>query len=131
MTPDLINSGFEFSGGLMVCLHVRSLLGDKRVLGVNVWGSAAMTLWGIWNLWYYPHLGQWASFFGGLLIVAANAVWLGLALWYSSPDLRAQFGYLWKCPVCEGRGHVPKPVTLAPQICPCCWGQGYCPPQKP
>lgn len=40
------------------------------------------TLWGVWNIYYYPSLNQWCSFAGGLVIVAANALWVGLMLRY-------------------------------------------------
>lgn len=38
--------------------------------------------WGIWNLFFYPSLGQWYSFVGGIALVAGNTVWVALALRY-------------------------------------------------
>jgi hypothetical protein len=39
---------------------------------------------GFWNLFYYPHLDQWLSFAGGVLIVLANTVWIAMAVHYGS-----------------------------------------------
>jgi hypothetical protein len=78
MTPDMINGLFECVGGLLVLLHCRAVLRDRAVAGVSPIATALFTLWGIWNLFYYPHLGQWFSFAAGLVIVAANGWWLFL-----------------------------------------------------
>jgi len=40
------------------------------------------TSWGMWNLFYYPHLGQWYSFAGGVFIVSVNTFWLGQIIYY-------------------------------------------------
>lgn len=81
--PDLINGAFECFGGVFLVLNIRTLLRDKQVKGIH-WGSTIFfTSWSLWNMWYYPHLDQWASFYGGLFICAANVVWLSLRLYYS------------------------------------------------
>lgn len=84
MTPDTINALFELGGALLTALNIRALLRDKTTKGV-VWPvNAFFTAWGAWNLYYYPALGQWISFAAGVLLVAANAVWVGLAVHYAS-----------------------------------------------
>lgn len=81
-TPDLINGLFEAIGGITLWMDVRRLLRDKIVKGV-VWQFRAFFFaWGVWNLFYYPHLDQWLSFGGGLVIVIANCVWVALAIRY-------------------------------------------------
>lgn len=82
MTPDLINGLFEFVGGLLILNHCRAVLRDKAVAGVSIVSTIVFTLWGVWNLYYYPALNQWWSFCGGLLIVAANALWVALMFRY-------------------------------------------------
>ena len=79
---DGANGLFECAGGLMNWTNVAAIWRDKKVRGVNVWASAFFTAWGFWNLYYYPHLNQWASFVGGLFIVSANAAWVYLAIKY-------------------------------------------------
>jgi len=37
---------------------------------------------GLWNLYYYPSLDQWASFVVGVFVVTANIAWIGLILYY-------------------------------------------------
>lgn len=79
---DLINGAYEMLCGFAILLHVRTLYKDKKVHGVNWIATSFMASWGIWNLYYYPHLGQWMSFYGGLFIVVANAIWLGMMIYY-------------------------------------------------
>ena len=96
-TPDLINAGFEGLGGLMMWTNVRALYRDKQLKGVNIWATVMFNAWGVWNLWYYPHLGQWVSFGGGLVIVSANSVWVWLAFRYRWAAKQQLYGL---CPVC-------------------------------
>lgn len=80
--PDLINGAFEFVGGGFVWMNVWQILKDRGHAGVYVPGVIVFTSWGVWNLYYYPSLGQWASFVGGLSIVVANAAWVTLMLMF-------------------------------------------------
>lgn len=73
---------FELIGGCLLWLNVAKLYEDKQVRGVNWITYAFFACWGIWNLYYYPHLGQWLSFVGGLNVVLANTVWVWMALYY-------------------------------------------------
>ncbi len=81
--PDLINGLFEAVGGFLILNHARVLWNDKMVKGVSILSTAIFTSWGFWNLYYYPHLDQWLSFAGGLLIVAANTLWVTMMLYYT------------------------------------------------
>jgi hypothetical protein len=81
-TADLINGSFEFVGSLMLWRNVAQLYRDKMVRGVHWSATGFFAAWGYWNLFYYPHLGQWLSFSGGVSIVAANTIWLGQMLYY-------------------------------------------------
>ena len=80
--PDLINSLFEFTAGCLIWLNVRALKEEKIIKGVRILPTTIFFFWGIWNLYYYPHLTQWASLVGGTSIVAANLAWLFLAFRY-------------------------------------------------
>jgi len=79
--PDLINGLFECCGGFFIALSVRKLHRDKKVKGVSWVHAAFFSAWGYWNLFYYPHLGQWLSFAGGVFLVAVNTLWL-CQMWY-------------------------------------------------
>lgn len=79
---DAINAAFEASGGIMNCVNCLQLYRDKRVSGVSITAQMFFAGWGFWNLFYYPHLGQWFSFAGGLPIVLANVAWVVMALYY-------------------------------------------------
>jgi uncharacterized membrane protein YfcA len=81
--PDAINGTYELCGGFFLLANCFKLLKDKEVKGISIASSAFFTSWGVWNLWYYPHLNQHFSFLGGILIVLANAWWVYLAIYYS------------------------------------------------
>lgn len=86
---DLANGAFEFVGGLLILNHCRAVLRDKAVAGVSVFSTIVFTLWGFWNLYYYPSLDQWFSFAGGLVIVGANVAWVALMLRYRKGNANA------------------------------------------
>lgn len=90
MSADLINGLFEFGGSLLIWLNVRALHRDKQFKGVSIAPTAFFFGWGIWNLYYYPSLEQWASFFGGLSIVVANGVWVAQMVYYWRKEERAR-----------------------------------------
>lgn len=76
ITPDLINGLFEFFGAWFVALHIRQVKRDKSVAGVSIPATVFFTTWGFWNLFYYPNLGQWLSFTGGVALVITNSIWI-------------------------------------------------------
>ncbi len=82
MWQDFINGLFELAGGLFVALHCYKLYKDKKVRGVSFIATGYFTVWGFWNMYYYPFLRQWASLIGGLLVVAMNALWISLMAYY-------------------------------------------------
>lgn len=83
MIPDIINSIFEAFGGVFVLLNVFKLYKDKKVRGIH-WGSTIFfTSWGLWNMWYYPHLHQLASFVGGCFLAGSNVIWFLMRLRYN------------------------------------------------
>lgn len=78
--PDLINGGFEAAAGLAILNHCHALWCDRRVAGVSVASVAFFTAWGLWNIFYYPHLDQFWSFVGGIFVTLANTFYVGLLL---------------------------------------------------
>lgn len=82
MTPDIINGLFEFGGAIVSLMNVREIVRTKKVVGVRWEPTAFFSAWGIWNLYFYPHLGQWFSFAGGAALVYVNVMWIVFAIWY-------------------------------------------------
>lgn len=80
--PDLINASFELLAGVMILNHCRVLMRDKSVAGVSIVSTLFFVFWGVWNLFYYPHLGQMLSFYGGISITVANTFWIILMFKY-------------------------------------------------
>jgi len=84
MWPDIVNGSYELLGAPFILLSVIKLAREKRVQGVSWVHAGFFASWGCWNLFYYPHLGQWFSFVGGIAIVIVNTIWLGQLIYYSS-----------------------------------------------
>lgn len=79
---DIINGAFELIGAAFTWRNALQLYRDQEVKGVYWPFYGFLVLWGFWNLYYYPSLGQWLSTAAGLVLVAGNMTWLGLALRY-------------------------------------------------
>jgi hypothetical protein len=82
MWQDQLNGMFELMGGLFILLSCIKLYKDKKVKGVSYIHVTYFTLWGYWNIHYYPHLGQWMSFAGSLAVTLVNTIWLAMMLYY-------------------------------------------------
>jgi len=78
----MVNGAFEALGSVMLWRNVAQLYKDKMVRGVHWTATGFFAAWGLWNLFYYPHLDQWWSFAGGCSIVVANTAWFGQILYY-------------------------------------------------
>jgi hypothetical protein len=91
--PDLINGIFEAGIAVFLWKGVLMLRVDKEVKGFY-WPTVAWTAaWGLWNLFYYPHLGQWFSFGGGVAVVLVNITWLAHVAYYA----RGHIFFDWVC----------------------------------
>jgi len=97
---DMINGLFELIGSGFLVLNVLKLRQDKEVKGVSWVAVGFFFLWGLWNLFYYPSLGQYYSFAGGCCIATVNAVWLVMLIWYSIPST-PQVSVGEKCGLCD------------------------------
>jgi len=74
--PDTINGCFEALGAGTLSANVWMLWLHKEIRGIHYGPTVYFTLWGFWNLFYYPSLHQWMSFMGGVAIATVNVVWL-------------------------------------------------------
>lgn len=93
---DAINGFFEAGMSLFICLSIRKAYQDKVVRGVSVVHVSFPWCWGLWNLYYYPHLEQWLSFWGGVAVVTANGIWLAQLIYYTRhPGGRERGTRLW------------------------------------
>ena len=83
---DIINGCFETLGAPFIILNVVKLYKQKLVRGVSLWHPVFFGSWSLWNLYYYPYLGQWFSFLGGILITISTATWLAMLLYYTQKE---------------------------------------------
>lgn len=82
ITPDLVNGAFEATGSIFTWMNVARVCRDKGHAGLYVPAIAFFMSWGLWNLFFYPHLHQWVSFAGGVSLVIANVVWVTMLVWF-------------------------------------------------
>jgi len=85
-TFDLVNGVFELGGSFILLLNILKLKKDKHIAGVHWSPTAFFAAWGAWNAIYYPHLGQWFSFSGGVALVLVNVVWLAMLFYYTQKN---------------------------------------------
>lgn len=79
---DFINACIEFAAAFFILFSVRKLHTDKLVRGVS-WVQIAFFTWlGVWNLFYFQAIGSPWSFWAGVVILAVNATYLGMILFY-------------------------------------------------
>ncbi len=67
INPDIINGLFELVGSYFTWMNAWVLWRAKVIAGVYWQTTLFFTLWGVWNLIYYPMLDQWFSFYAFLL----------------------------------------------------------------
>lgn len=80
-TPDIINATFELGGALVLCLNIRRLLVDHRLLrGVSWVPTLFFAAFGMWNIYFYRHIDQPVSWWAGVLVLVVNLVWLACLL---------------------------------------------------
>lgn len=84
MSSDHFNALFEFISAMLLMINVVRLYKDKKLQGVSIVPTMFFTLWGFWNLYYYPSLNQFWSFVGGIFVVVVNLIWVIMALYYRS-----------------------------------------------
>lgn len=83
MEPDHLNAFFEFCGAIFIGMSIWKIWYDKEVKGISWLQVAFFNFWGVWNLFYYPHLDQWWSFTAGILLTSSNTIYLSLLIWFS------------------------------------------------
>ena len=82
VTQDYINGLFELVGSYFTWINAWTLYRDKEIKGVYWPATLFFSVWGVWNLYYYPSLHQWASFSAGIILVLGNIAWIFLLARY-------------------------------------------------
>lgn len=94
MNQDMINGGFELLGAFFAWANARRLYRDRELRGVYWPAWAFFTVWGLWNLFYYPSLAQWFSFSAGIALATGNLAWTVMAVWLWLANRRARVACL-------------------------------------
>ena len=89
MMNDLVNGMFELFGGIFAWINVYALFRDMQINGVYwpIWFF--YSVWGLWNLYYYPELNQWISFYAGIFLTSANCLWFLVAIYIKFSFIRS------------------------------------------
>lgn len=82
MTPDMINGLFELVGSIFLLFNVFQMMKDKELKGTSITPVIFFTSWGFWNLYFYPSVGAYWSFLGGICVVCVNTLWMCLTFYY-------------------------------------------------
>lgn len=77
---DLLNGLFEMVGAAALGMNVRSLWIHREIKGVHWAPVVFYTVWGLFNLFFYPANGLWISFYGGIAVMLVNVAWLALLI---------------------------------------------------
>lgn len=88
MTPDIINSIFEFVAAGSVLISVRQILKDREVKGVAWLGCLFMPVWSFWNIYFYASLAQGWSLLAALSMSVAETIYVILLIYYSHNEWR-------------------------------------------
>jgi len=80
---DFINGMFELLGGVAIWISVVKLYEEKMVRGIHWAHVAFFTLWGAWNLYFYPYYGAMFSFWAGLFLFTSNTIYVILLIFYT------------------------------------------------
>ena len=83
---DIVNSSFEGAAALFILNNCRILYRDKILRGISILSTVFFTLWGGWNIYYYPSLNQWASFWGGIVVTCVNVWYVGMMVYYNKKE---------------------------------------------
>ncbi len=80
---DIINGFFEIIACIITWLNIYKIEKDKIVKGIYWPTNLFFLIWGLWNLYYYPSLEQYFSFYMGLALAFSNIIWVYLAYKYN------------------------------------------------
>jgi hypothetical protein len=89
VSGDFINAIFEAGTAFAISRNVRAVLKDREVKGVRPSNTLFFLAWGIWNVWFYPANGFTWSWLAGMLVVAANVVWLAQVIRFAPIGTRS------------------------------------------
>jgi len=85
---DLVNAAFELGGTLLMVPTLMRSWRLREVRGVHLSTPLFFWGWGLWNILYYPALGQSWSFAAGCLLALTNTLWIG-TVWALTPKERS------------------------------------------
>lgn len=93
VTDDIINGLIELVGAGFTWRNAWELWKARELRGVYWPTSLFFTIWGAWNLYYYPSLGQWFSFYAGILLAMGNLAWVVMAVHLKLKEFRLTLQY--------------------------------------
>lgn len=83
---DLINSGLVSLAVAAAYGDVLQLKADRVAKGMKLSTGLLLTVWPLWDLFYYHSLAQWLSMTACVLLAGLRATWLFLAVKYARSE---------------------------------------------
>lgn len=85
---DLWNAALELGGAYFISRSIRKLYRDKIVRGFAWEQVAFYAMWGVLNLFYYPAMGSWYSFYAGIAVTVTNLTYTAMLIYYTWRERR-------------------------------------------
>ena len=92
LTYDQVNAGFEMVGAAFRIFDCMKLHRDKTFLGGSIWTAVFFFIWGIFNTFFYPSLGQTWSLCAAITLTMVNGLWIVMAVYFNYRELRRLAG---------------------------------------
>ena len=89
-SSDVINGGFEAFASVMILLNCVKTYQDKKVRGISLCSIVFFTIWGLWNVYFYPANGLKWSFIAGIAVVIVNIIWVAMLIYYIRKEKNGQ-----------------------------------------
>lgn len=80
---DAVNAIFECFGTLFILISARKCYINKSADGISWTMTAFFFVWGIWNIAFYPAIGQMFSFYAAIVMAIANFIYTSILIYYT------------------------------------------------
>ena len=82
LSSDQINACLELAGAIFLVPTLIEAYNKKRIVGVHYITPIFFSLWGLWNIFYYPSLNQYWSASAACIMLSVNIIWLVMVFRY-------------------------------------------------
>lgn len=77
---DKVNAAFVLAAVVLAALDIAQIRRDRRLDGMHALTACLLTIWPLWDMYYYAHLGQLTSLLVCSALATLRIVWFGHVL---------------------------------------------------